>query len=101
MLLLHLNQVIQFSYFDCIYLNIERRSPTQGEMKIYRKSFDAYHSISENEISLKILAEDTVLYTRTSNNMSCKDFLTKQLKKIPHDPSKTYGIYLVKGKLPT
>jgi hypothetical protein len=71
-------------------------SQSSEELMQY-KSLSASYSAGDDEISLKMLAGDIVLHTRVKSDMNCDQFLRLQLKKVPHDDQKEYGLYLLKA----
>jgi hypothetical protein len=50
-----------------------------------------------DEIYLTFLAGDVMLNTRVKADVTVGQFVRMQLKKVPHDESKQYGIFLRKG----
>jgi len=62
------------------------------------RSMSVSFSGSSDDIAMKLLAGDIILNTRVQGNTLTETFIKKQLKKVPHDPTKLYGIYLVKSE---
>ncbi len=79
-----------------IALRNKRRSVMASSEVLNYRSMSVSYTESSDSLMLKILAGDIILNTRVKANTITGNVVKTQLKKIPHDEQKKYGLYLVK-----